>query len=161
MFLSRSAILTRLADIIVQENESDNSSEDNEYLKNIERRVQECHLELCVGEQIFVTTDKFPRSLNKKEEFIVIPSGEFALLTTYEVIRIPKDLMAFISIRFRYKVLGLVNISGFHVDPLFQGKIVFSVFNIGPSDIVLKWKEPVFTPHSPYKKSKSLISEGA
>ena len=40
---------------------------------------------------------------------------------------------------------GLVNISGFHVDPSHQGRLVFAVNNVGPSDIRLQLEEPTFT----------------
>lgn len=49
-----------------------------------------------------------------------------------------------ISIRFTYKQKGMINISGFHVDPYYKGKLIFSVYNAGPSDILLKKGERVF-----------------
>lgn len=144
VYLSKADIIDRLSEIIVSVDDEVKDNDKEKYLGEIKKNVRDSHLELRMGNQIFVTEDKFPKSLSKKEEFLIIPSGEFALLTTYEEIRVPKDLIAFISIRFRYKILGLINISGFHVDPLFRGKIVFSVFNVGPSDIVLRFKEPMF-----------------
>jgi dCTP deaminase len=113
-------------------------------LAELGRLVQEAHLELRLGEEAFVTRDQVPTRLSRKEEFVSIPPGEFALLTTYEKLYIPGDLTAFISIKLRYKILGLVNISGFHVDPHFRGKLIFSVYNVGPSDIVLRYKDPIF-----------------
>ena len=53
-------------------------------------------------------------------------------------------MMGFIGLRFRYAVRGLINISGFHVDPGFDGKLVFSVYNAGPNDVVLRYRDPVF-----------------
>ncbi|MBR1156195.1 hypothetical protein [Bradyrhizobium sp. JYMT SZCCT0428] len=38
----------------------------------------------------------------------------------------------------------MVNISGFHVDPGYSGKLLFSVFNAGPSPIHLKRGEQIF-----------------
>ena len=70
--------------------------------------------------------------------------------------------MAFISIRFDYKQKGLINVSGFHVDPNYYGKIIFSVFNAGPKDIVLRYEDPVFMIFFQYidgvKKEKKEIS---
>lgn len=48
---------------------------------------------------------------------VSIEPGEFALMLTDELIHVPEDLVGFISVRFGYKRRGLVNISGFHVDP--------------------------------------------
>jgi hypothetical protein len=41
--------------------------------------------------------------------------------------------MAFISMRTAFKFKGLVNISGFHVDPGYKGKLIFAVFNASPT----------------------------
>ena len=57
----------------------------------------------------------------------------------------PDDHMGFISLRTSFKFQGLVNISGFHVDPTHRGTLLFAVQNVGPSDIRLKFEEPTFT----------------
>lgn len=56
----------------------------------------------------------------------------------------PFDALAFISVRAKYKFRGLVNVSGFHVDPEFSGRLVFSVFNAGPSEVHLERLEECF-----------------
>ena len=57
----------------------------------------------------------------------------------------PEDLLAFITLRNTFKMQGLINVSGFHVDPTYKGMLVFAVNNIGPSDIRLRLHEPTFT----------------
>lgn len=102
--------------------------------------------ELSLGNQVYTTTDELPTDfeLPGTPRYIRIEPGEFAILTTHEYVYVPPDLVGFISIRYRYKERGLVNVSGFHVDPGFFGKLLFTVFNAGPSDIVLEYKENVF-----------------
>lgn len=56
----------------------------------------------------------------------------------------PIEAMAFISIRATYKFRGLVNVSGFHVDPNYKGRLIFSVFNAGPGPVHLSRGEPCF-----------------
>lgn len=73
-----------------------------------------------------------------------IPAGQFAFIVTHESITVPDNALAFISIRARVKFRGLVNVSGFHVDPGYQGKLTFSVFNAGPVTIHLKQGQPIF-----------------
>jgi hypothetical protein len=58
-------------------------------------------------------------------------------LITEEYIRVPKNRIGFITIKFSLKKKGLINISGFHVDPGFEGKLLFSVYNAGASPIPL------------------------
>jgi dCTP deaminase len=66
-----------------------------------------------------------------------IPPGQFAFLLTEERVAVPKDALAFISVRATVKFGGLVNVSGFHVDPGYRGRLVFSVFNAGPAPVHL------------------------
>lgn len=98
---------------------------------------------LRLGEEVYISTDDEPVNLIKKE-CVTIKPGEFALLLTRERLRLDHSVMAFISIRFDYKQKGLINVSGFHVDPNYHGKIIFSVFNAGPKDIILRYEDPVF-----------------
>ena len=91
---------------------------------------------LRIGHEAFVTGNTTKVSLRRKEQ-IEIPSGQFALLITEETISLPLNKMGFIGIKFSLKKKGLVNVSGFHVDPGFKGKLLFSVYNAGASDIVL------------------------
>ena len=74
--------------------------------------------------------------LNEGEDF-VIPAGQFAYLLTEEHVQIPTDAVAFISIKATYKVKGLMNVSGFHVDPGFKGNLIYAVHNAGPSEVRL------------------------
>src|SRR5437868_4963524 len=92
---------------------------------------------LCVGEQAFVTADKFSgEQVRQKlitvlgkppEHTIVIAPGQFAFLMTYEVVRVPANAIALISMRVKFKFQGLINVSGFHVDPGWHGKLIFTV----------------------------------
>lgn len=100
--------------------------------------------DLRLGEDSYITSDEYPNKLNEINPYLIIKPGDFALLITYESINLDNNTMAFISVRFKYKKQGLINISGFHVDPNYNDKIIFSVYNAGPSDIILKYKESVF-----------------
>ena len=82
-------------------------------------------------------------SLGENEAF-TIPSGQFAFLMTEEIVTVPADAIAFISIRATVKFKGLVNVSGFHVDPGYSGRLIFSVFNAGPAQVHLKRGDECF-----------------
>jgi len=101
-------------------------------------------IDLYLGEEAFVTPNKQTINL-KPEEKIDIKPGQFAVLTTEEILDIPENYIGFITIRFQYKSKGLVNISGFHVDPGFKGKLIFSVYNVGPMDVTIKRGESIFS----------------
>lgn len=94
--------------------------------------------EMTLGEQVYLT-DSDPKKIQvlEKDEQIKIAPGQFALLLTEETVTMPNNMIGFISIKGTVKFKGLINVSGFHVDPCFKGRLVFSVYNAGPSLIVL------------------------
>lgn len=106
---------------------------------------------LSVGPEVYVSpNDQTPdpttitvRKLAQGDAF-TIPPGQFAFLLTEEIVSVPADALAFISIRAKIKFRGLVNVSGFHVDPGYRGQLTFAVFNAGPVSIHLKRGQPIF-----------------
>ncbi|CEO08504.1 dCTP deaminase domain-containing protein [Paraclostridium sordellii] len=119
------------------------------YFKNIktqdlEEKFQGWSYDLTLGSDSYISSEEYPKKLDETNPYLAIKPGDFALLITDEELKLDNDTMAFISVKFTYKKQGLINISGFHVDPGYQNKIIFSVYNAGPSDIILKYKEPVF-----------------
>ena len=100
--------------------------------------VVNCACELRLGREVYVTdgASKTKRTLAEGEQ-VRIPPGQFANLLTEEMVRIPPDALGLISARFKWKQRGLVNVSGFHVDPGYNGRILFSVFNAGPTPVVV------------------------
>lgn len=109
-------------------------------------RIDNVAYELNLGDEVYLTDSKDGKreKLDDKNSQVVIKPGQFALLLTEEVVSIPNDILAFISIKFSQKIKGLINVSGFHVDPGFKGKIIFSVYNAGPATIVLDKGKPYF-----------------
>lgn len=75
---------------------------------------------------------------------VTIQAGQFALLLTDEIVTIPSNAVGFISIRAKAKFDGLINVSGFHVDPGWKGRLIFAVFNAGPQDLVYERGMPLF-----------------
>jgi dCTP deaminase len=110
-------------------------------------RVKNSAYELSLGSEVFLTDSKTGKvevineSTNRQVD---INPGQFALLLTAEKVHIPKSNIAFISIKAGEKLKGLINVSGFHVDPGFNDHLLFSVYNAGPSQIVLNCGEPYF-----------------
>lgn len=106
---------------------------------------------LCVGEEIYVSPDqkidasmRHTKQLLSTDEGFTIPPGQFAFLLTSESVKVPVDAIAFISIKARLKFSGLINISGFHVDPGYEGRLLFSVLNAGPKPLHRANGQPLF-----------------
>ena len=66
-----------------------------------ETRIKHCAYEMALGNEVFISGEEhqIKKTLNKGEQ-IAIPPGQFALLLTDEVVKIPNNYIAFISIKF-------------------------------------------------------------
>jgi dCTP deaminase len=121
---------------------------------------------LSIGDEVYISSpearSKKQILTDKKPSFSIEP-GQFAFLLSAERVTTPFDTIGFISIRAKIKFMGLVNISGFHVDPGYSGKLIFAVFNAGPTRIHLQKGQPIFplwlaTLDKPIKRTE--IKEG-
>ncbi|MGA2175576.1 MAG: hypothetical protein ABSH38_11405 [Verrucomicrobiota bacterium] len=108
-------------------------------------RVNRGAYELSLSRKILITPDESTTGLRSvTEEALRIPPGQFALLFSEECVNIPPNVIAFISLKGGVKFKGLINISGFQVDPGFPGHIKFSVYNASGEDVHLNFLEPCF-----------------
>jgi dCTP deaminase len=106
---------------------------------------------LRVGHEVYISPDReiaepsrhTKKTLSEGQGF-AIPPGQFGFLCTAERIKVPENALAFISIKARLKFSGLINISGFHVDPGCEGALLFSVMNAGPKPLHLEQGQPLF-----------------
>lgn len=99
---------------------------------------------LRLGKEVFLSGSDVPLILTDRHPYVAIQPGAYVLLTTCEYLTMPPDVLGFITLRYKYKKRGLLNVSGFQVDPGFHGRLVFSVFNVGTHDVVLQLGEPMF-----------------
>ena len=116
-----------------------------------EAQVQSASYELCLGEEVYISAlpDTPPKERKKiilgQKETVPIPPGQFAFLITSEIIKVPNNALALISIKFKFKSKGLINVSGLHVDPGYSGKLIFAVYNAGPLYLHIARGEKVFS----------------
>jgi len=116
-----------------------------------ERLIDCAAYTMRVGPEYFVTPTDDSSDANSHSlktlgdgESFAIPPGQFAYVITHETVKIPTDVLAFISIRTTVKWKGLIDVSGFHVDPGYQGRLTFAVYNAGPASIHLRSGDAVF-----------------
>jgi dCTP deaminase len=114
-------------------------------------RVDRAAYRLRVGPEVYVSPTGEPDDPRNKPKTkldagqgFTIPAGQFGFILTEERVTVPMNAIAFISIRAGYKFRGLVNVSGFHVDPNYEGRLIFAVFNAGPGPVHLSRGEPCF-----------------
>lgn len=103
---------------------------------------------LHMGNCYFRTADESGKEQKKTTlspgESFIIPAGQFAFLLSQETINVPSDVMAFISMRTGIKFQGLINVSGFHVDPGYSGKLIYAVYNASPSPVQICEGDAIF-----------------
>lgn len=116
-----------------------------------EDRIDSSAYTLRVGPEVYVSPTGEPNDPRNKpktrlevDQDFSIPAGQFGFILTEDFVRVPKNAIAFISMRARYKFKGLVNVSGFHVDPGYEGRLLFSVFNASPRTVQLQRGECCF-----------------
>lgn len=109
-----------------------------------DNNIKNASYELFMGDEIYSNNDSTKTILDNKNSQFELKPGQFALLITKEKLSIPPKFIGFISLKFGFKKKGLVNISGFHVDPGFDGKLKFSVYNAGSKSIILQKDKPYF-----------------
>ncbi len=105
-------------------------------------------IQMSIGAEAFTTTDPLCNERKlidlKTKKMFYIESGQFALLITEEIVSVPINMMGFISLITDYKYKGLINVSGFHVNPGWKGRLIFTVYNAGPHQIPIKYNEKAF-----------------
>ena len=106
---------------------------------------------LAMGREVYVSPNdatEDPQSVTIRQlgdgEGFTIPPGQFAFLLTDEIVEVPDNALALISIKAKIKWRGLINVSGFHVDPGFKGRLIFSVYNAGPVPVHLRQGQSLF-----------------
>ena len=111
-----------------------------------ESQIKHGAYQLKFGNEYYLTSESPQKKkiLGYKEQ-LVVPPGQFALLLTSEIVQIPSDCIAFISIRAKYKLRGLINVSGFHVDPGFCGRLKFGVYNAGANNVIVDAQSQLFS----------------
>ncbi|MDF2234547.1 hypothetical protein P2H44_18455 [Albimonas sp. CAU 1670] len=111
-----------------------------------EGRVEAAGYRLSVGCEYFINGSGSSTSnkLDRGRSFVIQP-GQFAYILTDERVYISKSAIGFISIRASLKFLGLVNVSGFQVNPGYSGNLIFAVFNAGPKHINIRHGDEIFS----------------
>jgi dCTP deaminase len=68
----------------------------------------------------------------ERERSIVLNAGQFALMNTYESVKLPADIAGHIGVRSYYTREGMILLAGLQIDPGFEGHLVLGVYNASP-----------------------------
>lgn len=103
---------------------------------------------LALGSEAIVSAEaegqeSIRQNIRKNGELRLLP-GQFAYLITEERVQIPRAAIGLINLSTSIKMRGILNASGFHVDPGYNGRLIFSVLNVGAQTVHLKPNERMF-----------------
>jgi dCTP deaminase len=71
---------------------------------------------------------------------ITLYAGQFALLVTYESLKLSPETAGHIGVRSYFTRKGLILLSGLQIDPGFEGVLVLGVYNASPRRLTLDYQ---------------------
>lgn len=103
-------------------------------------RVQPASYDLTLGCYVRYLDEEEP----EKFDSIALSTGDFALFSTVETVRIPADLVAEVSGKSTWARQGLsVHQTAGWIDPGFEGQITLELCNLGPKLVILEPGVPI------------------
>ncbi|MCC5611622.1 hypothetical protein LC612_34045 [Nostoc sp. CHAB 5834] len=114
-----------------------------------EGQLKAASYNLKMGSEVYVTpvseSDAKSVQMLTPGQAFVIPAGQFAFLLTHEAVKVPPDAIALVALRaIELKFKGMINVSGFHIDPGYNGRLIFAVYNASPGSIHLREGQVLF-----------------
>ena len=113
--------------------------------------LQEASYALRIADDALLVDGKFyDRGKNYDGDYIKIEPGKIAILSTKELLNMPKNLVGKVGIRIKYAIQGLTGLMGIQVDPLYghdkpAERLYIRVANFGNTTIQLSPGDQVFT----------------
>jgi dCTP deaminase len=100
--------------------------------------------DLRLGSSVYRSSMKEPKKLTEGDVLTIEPN-EFVLVTTYEILELPCNIISQVGLRARFSLSGLLNISGLQVDPGFKGRLVLGMTNLSQKPRTITYLDRIFT----------------
>jgi len=110
----------------------------------IEGSIQPASYDLGLGD-LYCAGGRYTTFRDEGTMSLQLKFGDFVLLTSYECLSLPDDVVAHAGLVSRRAQSGLVSLFSPQIDPGFQGRLVVPLFNAGQRPITLMQGEPIFT----------------
>lgn len=116
-------------------------------IKNFEpKSIQPASYDLRLGNLIYLPSQPDePIDLADHAGAFRLPPYGAAIVTTYEDLKLPSNLIGRIGLKSSFARTGLIASTGPQIDPGFNGKLFISLFNLTAASHVLKFKEAFLT----------------
>ena len=100
----------------------------------IDDQIEAASYDLRVGKEGITTTEKQLVDIEQRG-LLSVRAGDFAVLTTDEVIELDAQHTARIGLRSKYARKGIVATTGPQIDPGFRGRLMVGIINLSPQDV--------------------------
>jgi dCTP deaminase len=125
----------------------DRVGKDNFEIRNFEAKcVQPASYDLRLGNLIYLPNQPdAPLDLADHGGAYRLPPYGAAIVTTYEDLKLPSNILGRIGLKSSFARTGLVASTGPQIDPGFNGKLFVSLFNLTAAPHILKFKDTFLT----------------
>lgn len=106
--------------------------------------LQPASYDVRLGDEVLLSGEDNVVNL-KENQTIRINPGQFALLVTKELFRMPNNMVGVIGSKGDVTRKGLIILSGLQIDPTFEGNLCIGVYNASPRKIVLDYLDSFVT----------------
>jgi len=106
-------------------------------------QVQAASIDLTLGEDIIAAGGNAQR-LRAGQSFELLP-GRTALVSTRETLRLPNNHLGRVGAITKIARFGIIAAHGLQVDPSYQGRLMFCLFNAGVRSYRLAYGEPIIS----------------
>ncbi len=133
--------------------------EDPEDDGSILGQVQPASYDLRLGAKCYLGDEQKIIQLDAKNPALCIPPQDVAILSTREVLHMPRDLIGRWNIRIGLIYKGVLLVSGPQVDPGYDGQLYCVVYNFSTKAVILKKDDHIatidFVTTTPYREHTS------
>jgi dCTP deaminase len=109
-----------------------------------EKQVQGASYDLRVGNQGITTSTKKVVDI-RDAGFMTLEPGDFAVVTSFETIRLDPKHVARFGLRSKFARKGLSATTGPQIDPGYRGRLIIGLTNLSPKPITLSHKDDFLT----------------
>jgi len=99
---------------------------------------------LRIGEE-YIKNGSFNKLNETKNPYLEIPQHDVVIVSTYEKINMPTNLVARFGIRLSFVMKGLVLANEPQIDPGYRGRLFCILYNLSDEPIIVRYKEPFAT----------------
>jgi deoxycytidine triphosphate deaminase len=100
--------------------------------------------DMRVGNRLLISNSETEIDMSRRGSATLAP-GVFALVTTYESLKLSDRIAGHIGVKSYYTRKGIVMLTGLQIDPGFEGVLVIGLYNASPRSLTLDYLAPFCT----------------